>query len=155
MTIFNLVIMPWMFEKHEDAENKLVRWGFFRLFRFLHFSIYYRLGLCAFLWVILHCFVEIFETPWNSFSYGFAWGILATQCLFFWIPPIYALIWRKAYNFIEFAKFRPIYDGMKWRGIMTNSHLFFFTIKRFIFAVLCAALQKTNHWGWVLPFFLL
>jgi len=78
MTIFNLVIMPWMFRKNEEAENKIVKWGFNSVFKFLHFSVYYRIGLCAFLWVVLHCLVEIFETPWSSFTYGFAWGILAT-----------------------------------------------------------------------------
>ena len=140
MVIFNLIIMPWMFAKYNDTENKVVRWFYFRFFRFLHFSIYYRLGLCAFLWVVLHCLVEIFETPWSSFTYGFAWGILATQCLFFWIPPIYALIWRKEHTFIEYGKFRPVYEGMKKRGILTNSHLFYFTIKRVLYAILVAAL---------------
>jgi len=155
MVIFNLVIMPWMFSKSEDAEGWFSRWIYFWIFRFLHFSVYFRLGLCAFLWVCLHCLVEIFETPFSDFTYGFAWGILATQCLFFWIPPIYAFLRWKKYNFIEFGKFWPAYEGMKKRGILTNSYLFFFTGKRFIFAVLCAALQLTNHWGRVLPFFLL
>lgn len=40
-----------------------------------------------------------------------------------------------------------LYEGVKQRGILTNSHLFYFTIKRCIFAIFCAALQTTNHWG--------
>lgn len=85
--------MPWILKKNEEMEeNPYGRWIFKKLFRFLHFSIYYRLGLMGFLWVILHCLTEMFEAPFTSFCYGFAWGLFGAQFFFVWIPPLYAFL---------------------------------------------------------------
>lgn len=135
------MIIPWLFkQKEENEDNWYVMWVFWKLFRFLHFSFYYWLGLIAFLWVVLHCITEIMEDPFNSTSYGLTWGLFGAQIIFVWFPPLYAFIKWKNYWFVEEGRFRPVYEGMKWRGILTNSHLFYYTFKRLVYAVLCASL---------------
>jgi len=152
LLLFNLALMPLCFEKAENFEgNRYITWAFRKLFRFLHFSLYYRLGLLAFLWVLLLCISEIVQAPYTSGSYGLAWGLFAAQVLFFWVPPVYALCRRRNYKFVEAGRFRPVYEGMKRRGIFTNSYLFYFTTKRLIFALLCATLQGTSHWARTVP----
>lgn len=157
LVILNLIFIPCLVRrKEEHADNRYLSWFFKKLFSFLHFSLYYRLGLIAFLWVVLHCVSEIMADPFNSTSYGLTWGLFGAQVLFVWLPPMYALCRRRDYRFIEDGRFRPVYEGMKRRGILTNSHLFYFTFKRLLFAVLCASLQRQDsNWARILPFFLL
>jgi hypothetical protein len=130
----------------EEAENKVWKWIVKRIVSFVHFSVYIRLVMLGYLFMWVHIWQELIVGEVQKLSYAFCWVMFCFLVIAVLIGPFYALIGRKEYKFQKWGLMRPVYEGMKKWGCMTNLYPTYFLIRRFLLAIIVVGMKETHHY---------
>lgn len=144
--MIQLLFFP-TFGDWKESDNKFKSWLGKMIRRFLKVNLYLRLMFSCYLFAWLHVFIELFNSPNRSFSYLWAWLLFGVLTLFIGVIPLWAFIRRKDKKYLKDGIFKPVFEGLRDRGIVMNCvYPIVYLLRRIAVAFFIAAFKATSHW---------